>query len=162
VRRWVNRRTGATEFTATICSNDLAYLNWRPAPRVESSHVTIAELHARLNHLPHSAVRLLVREKAITGLPDHVTGPTGDVFCEDCVNGKLTRAPHTTLAARAERPLLRVFSYVHGPLPVHSRVATFIGSRSSTITHVSLLCTSSRGSPMFSTLFASIRLGQRI
>ena len=111
----------ATEFTATIRSNDLAYLNWRPAPRVESAHVTIDELHARLNHLPHSAVRLLVREKAITGLPDHVTGPTGDVFCEDCVTGRLTRAPHTTLAARAERPLLRVFSDVHGPLPVHSR-----------------------------------------
>ena len=120
VRRWVNRRTGVTEFTATIRSNDLAYLDWRPAPRVESAHVTIAELDAQLNHLPHLAVRLLVREKAILGLPEHIAGLTGDVFCKDCVNGKLTRAPHTTLAARAERLLLHVFSDVHGPLPVNS------------------------------------------
>ena len=121
VRRWVNRRTGATEFTATIHSNDLAYLDWRPAPRVESAHVTITELHARLNHLPHSAVRLLVHEKTVAGLPDHITGPMSDVLCEECVNGKLTRAPHTTPVARAPPALLRVFSDVHGPLPVHSR-----------------------------------------
>jgi hypothetical protein len=37
------------------------------------------------------------------------------------VNGKLTRAPHTKPATQAEQPLFRIFSDVHGPLPVHSR-----------------------------------------
>ena len=120
VHRWINRRMGATEFTATIRDNDLAYLDWKPAPTIQSANVTIAELHTRLNHLPHSAVRLLVRNRAVLGLPNQISGPTSDVFCEDCINGRLTRAPHTKLAAQAARPLLRVFSDVHGPLPVHS------------------------------------------
>ena len=121
LRRWVNRLTGATEFTATIGSNDLAYINWKPAPISDHANVTIAELHARLNHLPLSAIRHLLRERPVVGLPDHVSSlPSGDA-CEDCINGKLTRAPHTKPAARADRPLYRVFSDVHGPLPVRSR-----------------------------------------
>jgi len=120
MHRWVNHCTEATEFTAMIHSNDLAYLNWKPAPAIESANVTIAELHTCLNHLPHLAVRLLVRNRAICRLPDHVAGPTGDVFCEDCVNRKLTWAPHTKLAVQAACPLLHVFSDVHGPLPMHS------------------------------------------
>ena len=120
-RRWFNRRTGATEFTATIRSNDLAYLDWRPIQTTESTCVSIEELHARLNHIPHSAIRHLIQSGAINGVPDRATGTTTDDFCEDCVNGKLTRAPHSKPAARAERPLLRVFSDVHGPVPVQSR-----------------------------------------
>ena len=100
LRRWVNRWTGATEFTATIRSNDLAYLNWKPAPQNESANVSIAELHAHLNHLPLPAVRSLVHNNLVIGLPDRIDNNTNmDVFCEDCINGKLTRAPHTTLAA---------------------------------------------------------------
>ena len=80
------------------------------------------ELHARLNHTPYPALRNLVRKKSIKGLPTHVAGPrpSGE-FCEDCVNGKLTRAPHTKLAARAKEPLARVFTDVHGPIDVQSR-----------------------------------------
>ena len=44
--RWVNRHTGATEFTATIRSNDLACLGWTPVRAIESANVSIAELHA--------------------------------------------------------------------------------------------------------------------
>ena len=120
-RRWVNRLTGATEFTATIQSDDLAYLDWVASPSADRASVTISELHSRLNHLPHSAVRRLLLDKPVNGLPASVAGSSSGDFCEDCVNGKLTRAPHTKLAARAERPLFRVFSDVHGPLPVRSR-----------------------------------------
>jgi hypothetical protein len=121
-RKWVNRQTGATEFTATIRSNNLAYLDWKVAPRCEAASVSIEEVHARLNHLPFLAVRRLVRDKSIDGVPDHVVDTKAhDKFCEDCTNGKLSRAPHTKPAAQAERPLRRVFSDVHGPIPVHSR-----------------------------------------
>ena len=120
-RKWINHQTGATEFTATIRSNDLAYLNWKPIQTIESARVSIEELHARLNHMPHSAIRHLIRTGSIAGIPDHITGTTLEDFCEDCINGKLTRAPHSKPATRAERPLLRVFSDVHGPVPVRSR-----------------------------------------
>ena len=120
-RWWINRLTGATEFTATIRSDDLAHLDWVASPSVEHANVTIAELHSRLNHLPISAVRRLLLDKPVAGLPDCVAGPSSGDFCEDCVSGKLTRAPHTKLAARAERPLFRIFTDVHGPLPVRSR-----------------------------------------
>jgi len=120
-RKWINHRTGAMEFTATIQSNDLAYLDWKPIQAVESASVSIEELHARLNHMPHSALRHLVRAGSVAGIPGRVTGTVTDDFCEDCVNGKLTWAPHSKPATRAERPLLRVFSDVHGPIPVRSR-----------------------------------------
>ena len=121
LRRWVNRRSGATEFTATIRAGDLAYLNWKPSPSVESANVSMAELHSRLNHMPRSAIRLLARTGSLTGLPKLTSDSAEGDFCEDCVNGKLTRAPHTKLATRADRPLHRVFSDVHGPLRFSSR-----------------------------------------
>lgn len=102
LRRWVNRRSGATEFTATIHTGDLAYLNWKPQPSVESANVSMAELHSRLNHMPHSAIRQLARSDSLTGLPKVTADVSKSDFCEDCINGKLTRAPHTKPAARAE------------------------------------------------------------
>ena len=83
-RKWINRRTGATEFTATIRSNDLAYLDWKPIQAVESASVSIEELHARLNHMPHSAIRHLIQASSIAGIPDCITGAATDDFCEDC------------------------------------------------------------------------------
>jgi len=94
IRKWVNRQMGAVEFTATIASNDLAYLDWKPIHSNESANVTITELHARLNHMPFPSVRQLLRNKSIAGIPSHVTISDVSDFCEDCVNGKLTRAPH--------------------------------------------------------------------
>ncbi|KAG8798251.1 hypothetical protein FRC16_007621 [Serendipita sp. 398] len=41
--------------------------------------------------------------------------------CIPCIEGKLTRAPHTKPATRASEPLQRVFSDVHGPVPVSGR-----------------------------------------
>ena len=121
-RRWINRHTGAVEFTATIQANDLAYLDWKVAPQAESLNVSMEELHARLNHLPFPALRHLVQTGSVNGVPKRVTGtpPDGD-FCEDCVNGKLTRAPHTHPVTHAEAPLQRVYTDVHGLVPTHSR-----------------------------------------
>jgi len=49
-------------------------------------------------------------------------GDTGkDDFCEDCVNGKLTWALHTKPTTQAEWPLIRIYSDVHGPIPIRSR-----------------------------------------
>lgn len=124
-RKWVNKGTGAVEFTATIGSDDLAYLDWKPILSSESASVSVAEMHARLNHMPFNSVRQLIRAKSIEGVPDGISTSGGDDFCEDCVNGKLTRAPHTKAATRATRPLSRVFSDVHGPLTVRSRHGHF-------------------------------------
>jgi hypothetical protein len=125
-RKWINRHTGAIEFTATIHTNNLAYMNWRVAPQIESTNISMEELHVRLNHLPFPAVRQLIRTKPIDGIPDRVTGthPNSD-FCEDCVNGKLTRAPHTHPATRADALLQRVFTDVHGPLTTQSQHGHF-------------------------------------
>jgi hypothetical protein len=131
LRKWVNRHTRASEFTATIRGDGLAYLDWKPTRSTESvnisiagpalSNVSMAELHARLNHTPTSVIRRLILSKSVAGIPNRVLGGSSDDFCEDCVNGKLTRAPHTKPATRADRPLFRVFSDVHGPVPVQSR-----------------------------------------
>lgn len=103
---------------AMIQSNNLAYLNWIPVASAESANISISELHTHLNHLPHPAVQHLLRNKSVLGLPDHVDNPTPNVFCEDCVNGKMMHALHTKLAVWAEHPLLWVFSDVHSPLPI--------------------------------------------
>lgn len=47
--RWVNRHTRSTDYTATIRSDGLAYLDWVPSPSLASANVTICELHSRLN-----------------------------------------------------------------------------------------------------------------
>ena len=88
---------------------------------IESANVSINELHSRLNHMPYLAIRQLARSGSLAGLPKIIAGTSQEEFCEDCVNGKLTRAPHTKPATRTDRPLFRVFSDIHGPLPVYSR-----------------------------------------
>ncbi len=58
--RWMNSQSGATEFTTTISSNDLVYLDWKPTPSIESANVTMAELHTHLNHMLCLAIQRLV------------------------------------------------------------------------------------------------------
>ena len=125
IRKWLNRSTGAVEFTATISPDDLAYVDWCPVRSSESVSVSITDLHARLNHLSFNSLQQLIRGKSVDGIPEHVSASDSDVFCEDCVNGKLTRAPHTKPATRAPRPLFRVFSDVHGPLTIRLRHGNF-------------------------------------
>ena len=136
LRQWVNCKSGAMEFTATIHPSDLAFLNWKPVPSVKSANVvSMAKLHSQLNHMPTSAIQHLIQVGTIDGLPKGVPNSSEGEFCEDCVNGKLTWAPHTTLVVRAECPLFCVFSDVHSPLPVcswhgHIYWVTFIDDHS--------------------------------
>jgi transposase InsO family protein/predicted RNA binding protein YcfA (HicA-like mRNA interferase family) len=44
-----------------------------------------------------------------------------DVICEPCIDGKMHRAPHTTLAEPAKEPLSLVFTDLKGPLDTQSR-----------------------------------------
>jgi hypothetical protein len=101
--------------------NDLAYLDWKPIQAIESASTSIEELHMHLNHMPHLVIQHLIQSRSIAGILDHITGATSGDFCEDCINGKLTWAPHSKPAIRTKRLLLRVFSDVHGPVPVHSQ-----------------------------------------
>ena len=60
---------------------------------------------------------------SVNGVLKQVTGtwhPNED-FCKDCVNGKLTCAPHTRHAKRAEALLQRVFTDVHSLVPTQSQ-----------------------------------------
>jgi len=120
IRKWVNRGTGAVEFTATIGPDNLAYLDWNLILCFESASVSIADLHTWLNQLPFNSVRQLVHAKSIEGVLDHITASDASHFCKDCINGKLTWAPHSKVATWASRPLFCMFSDVHGPLTVHS------------------------------------------
>ena len=100
----INRHTSAVEFTATIRGNNLAYVNQSVDAALASAHVTLEELHARLYYTSYPALRELVRNKPVGGLPAHIAGPrpSGE-FCEDCVNGC---APHMKLAAHAKEPCI--------------------------------------------------------
>ena len=110
-------------WTSTLVpwENDLAYLDWKVILNNKAANVTIEELHVHLNHLPFPAIWQLIRTQAIEGVPNHVMGDTRkDDFCEECVNGKLTRALHTKPTTQAEQPLLWIYSDVHSPIPIHS------------------------------------------
>jgi hypothetical protein len=54
--RWINRGTGAIEFTMTIQNNSLPYLDWGVTPGIESANLSIMELHACLNYMPFLAI----------------------------------------------------------------------------------------------------------
>ena len=118
--KWLNHSTGAVEFTVIIGPDDLVYVDWCPVQSSESASVSMADLHARLNHLPFNLLQQLIRGKSVDGIPNHISAPDSDAFCEDCINGKLTRAPHTKSATCAPCLLFCVFSDVHGPLTVQS------------------------------------------
>jgi len=121
-RKWINRRTEATELRATIRPNNLAYMDWQVEPHTEAACVSLEELHTRLNHMPFGALRRLMKEGSLDGVPDRVDNSwASERFCEDCVSGKLTRAPHTVPVACADVPLFRVYTDVHGLLPTKSR-----------------------------------------
>ena len=53
--------TGAIDFTATIHTDNLAYLGWEGEPRAESVHILLEDFHTRYNCIPYSALRHLMR-----------------------------------------------------------------------------------------------------
>lgn len=75
---------------ATMIESDYLVQD-RDARRI---HRTSGTPIARLNHMPFPSVQRLIRAKSIAGIRDHVavTVTSSEYVCEDCVNGKLTRA----------------------------------------------------------------------
>ena len=73
MRKWLNRQSGAIEFSATISSDILTYLDLRVKPYIESDFVSLEDLHARFNHLPYAALSRLNRDGSITGMPDRLS-----------------------------------------------------------------------------------------
>ena len=121
-RKWVNHQTDAVELSALIRPNNLVYMDWRVEPLTETTCVSLEELHTRFNHMPFEALWRLVKEGLLDGMLNRVSNSyTPESFCEDCISGKLTHAPHTKLVSHANAPLFRVYMDVHGLLPTRSR-----------------------------------------
>ena len=78
--KWIDCRMGATEFTATICPNDLAYLDWRPIQAAKSAGISIEEQHVCLNHMPHLAIWQLLQSGSVISVPDCTTDAHSSVF----------------------------------------------------------------------------------
>ena len=97
-------------------------MDWRVEPLTETACVSLEELHTQFNHMPFEALRRLVKEGSLDGMPNRVSNShTPKSFCKDCVSGKLTCAPHTKLVSCADAPLFRMYTDVHGLLPTRSR-----------------------------------------
>jgi transposase InsO family protein len=121
-------RNNRIVFTSTTRSNNLAYLDvdmhrFEMAAHAFSQVVPASpqHWHQRWAHAGADLLKELRSSEAVKGFK--VTkGPEIDALCEPCIEGKLHRAPHTTAAERATKPLERVSTNVHGPLPTRSRV----------------------------------------
>jgi hypothetical protein len=118
---------GRTLFTATIQDNNLSYLNVITECLEMAAHAFSDNLpasaqwwHQRWAHAGVDLMKELRTSDAVKGFRIE-KGPEVEKICEPCIEGKLHRAPHTTTAIRATRPLERVSSDVHGPLPTRSR-----------------------------------------
>ena len=71
--KWVNRRTGAIEFTTTIQHSNLVHLDWKVALRFKSANLSITELHAQLNHMPFSTSVTQIRGLSGPAKPTKIT-----------------------------------------------------------------------------------------
>src|SRR5258706_7094441 len=122
MRVWVNCRMDATKFSATICPNNLVFMDWRVEPQPETTCVSLEVLHAWFNHMPFDVLQCLVKGGSLDGVPGGISNALpGDRQCEDCIGGKLTRAPHTGQVVHAGTPLFHVYTDVHSPIPTRSR-----------------------------------------
>ena len=120
--KWVNRQTDTVELSVLICLNNLTYMDWRVEPLTETACVSLEELHTQFNHMPFEALQRLVKEGSLDGMPNCMSNlHTPESFCEDCISGKLTCAPHTKPVSRTDAPLFRMYTDIHSPLPTRSR-----------------------------------------
>ena len=119
-------RNNRTVLTATRGARNVALLDGITNTPVKalfsanSSGATLERWHKRFNHSHYGAIKLLNKSDAIKDFK-LVSGPPPPGVCVQCVEGKQHRASHTLPAERATRPLERVFSDVHGALPVMTR-----------------------------------------
>lgn len=76
--------------------------------------------HRRAAHKDPVSLVKAAQTSSVADLNIKVEAPSSEM-CEPCIGAKQTRAPHTKPASRAERVLGRIFSDLHGPLPVEGR-----------------------------------------
>jgi transposase InsO family protein len=112
-------------FIATISDRNIAFADGctiiqSPPAAEASSAVPLKQWHQRLGHCAYTRIKKLLNSDVVRGF-DVSNTSIPDETCEDCVMGKLNRAPHTKAAVRATVPLERIFSDVHGPLPTPGR-----------------------------------------
>jgi transposase InsO family protein len=120
-------RRGRTVFTASISSNSIAHLDGQvvtdEAAASAISSRSPASLQVWHDRTGHRHFPLLVKMKGsdtVKGF-DVTPGSRVPALCEECIESKSHRAPHTTPAVRATRPLERVSSDIHGPIETASR-----------------------------------------
>lgn len=77
--------------------------------------ISIDTWHKRFAHRSFHMLEKLRGSNAVEGFKVSPEKPSSHK-CVSCIEGKLSRAPHTQLATRATRPLERIFTDVHGPL----------------------------------------------
>jgi transposase InsO family protein len=124
-------RSNHVAFTATITDTNVAFADrtavcntpqTETAATVETAGVAVSleRWHHRLGHSGYARIKGLAKSGIVKDFEvSNASIPT--VPCEDCIMGKMTRAPHTKVAERATEPLGRVFSDVKGPMSVKGR-----------------------------------------
>ena len=101
--------------------NNLVYMDWRVKPLTETTCVSLEELHMQSNHMPYEALQRLVKEGLLDSLLNCMSSShMPESFCEDCISGKLTCAPHTKLVLHANAPLSCMYTDIHSLLPTRS------------------------------------------
>jgi transposase InsO family protein len=120
------RRNGTIVLTATQGTRNVALLDGHTVSPVKAflsmgvSGATLAQWHTRFNHSHYGAIQKLEKSDAVLDFK-LLPGPPAPSICEECVEGKQHRAPHTQPATRTTEPLERIHSDVHGQLPVMTR-----------------------------------------
>ena len=61
---------------------------------VRSKEESLRELHNRMGHLNSDAIKLMIREKLVDGVPDSLGSFEGKVECPYCTAAKMTRKPY--------------------------------------------------------------------
>jgi transposase InsO family protein len=124
-------RSNHVTFVATITDTNVAYADGttvcRP-PTTEtaavaetaSAAVSLERWHHRLGHSGYARIKGLIKSGVVRDFEVSNASIPADP-CEDCIMGKMTRAPHTKAAERATEPLGRIFSDVKGPMTVRGR-----------------------------------------
>ena len=85
-------------------------------PDTPAAHVTMADWHLRLGHMPPKVISTMAKNSSISGLKISPGGRDVKEFCVDCAMGKQHRAPLTT--TQNKRPtdrLERVHTDLSGP-----------------------------------------------
>lgn len=115
----------ATQFTASINSHNIAYLDGITETISESASLAstlpldYSLWHRRLGHINYNSLKKMARDGLVTGMKI-TSGSAHDPICEPCLAGKMHADPFPLSAHRSTKPLELIHSDVHGPIPVQT------------------------------------------